>query len=224
MKKIELKGNEVKLHSDLVDALKKVKECIKNKTSFNGDNHRRYKLQCDMDEIASKLYFSLKKRGFELKHSKDILENCGMKPGEKNFYFVIQPVEELIAFINYMDANNDAGDCTMNEKFDLKIYSRNSGYDIDLFLTRTENGWNLESENAFNDGECDKKGCSKFFDALNHESISYPYNVESFLEWLWCEAYKGLGKKDVQEALDDITNWISLCEKNVPRGIFKGLI
>jgi len=56
--------------------------------------------------------------------------------------------------------------------------------------------------------------------AMQHDSISYPRNVDSFLESIWMQAKdNGLNHLQVQEMLNKVADWISKIEMNAPKDL-----
>lgn len=210
--KIELQGHEI----DWVKRLKELLWIIYTEKSRNSIEIEEYS---EMSKLAHKLHMSLKNRGYEPKHHSYMLENRGVPVTEIEFYNHIHPVQDLLAFIDNTDANNDPEDSTIDVKFQFKIFTRKWGhYDV-YTMKRIASGWNIKG--CFYPGECNKKGEPFLLDSFEYERVSYPYNTGELLEWLWDKAAAGLDKKEVQTAMDDIAQWISICEINSPRGIFE---
>ena len=178
----------------------------------------------EMAETAHELHMSLKKSGYEPKHHKYMLENRGVPVEDIEFYNHIHPVDDLLKFIDDVNANDDPEDTTIGEKFTLKIYTRRWGHYDHYFMTRTETGWNFQDMLIANSGDCEKVGSPNLFRALDHDSVCYPKQIDCFFEYLWEQASDGLTAQEVQDSFDMIGEWISSCEMNTPRGIFGGLI
>lgn len=70
---------------------------------------------------------SLKVSGNEPKHHKYMLENRVVPVEEIEFYNHIHPVDDLLKFIDDINANDDPEDTTIGKKFTLKIYTRRWG-------------------------------------------------------------------------------------------------
>ncbi|QRN85660.1 hypothetical protein JR334_12040 [Clostridia bacterium] len=219
--KLDLVNEEMKLFEKLQVLVKEARESIKKHETWGKKQEERYS---EMAQSAHDLHMMLKERGYEPKHHRYMYENREVPVENLEFYNHIHPVEDLIAFINDMDANNDPEDSTIGEKFKLKIYTRRWNHYDTYSLTRTVGGWDLEAIATYNSGNCDKKGDPFLYKVLDHDMVSYPYNIGDLLEWIWEKAYEGLEKNDVQKAINELGEWISLCEKNVPRGIFEELL
>ncbi|MDR1019792.1 MAG: hypothetical protein LBL73_03455 [Synergistaceae bacterium] len=226
--RIELTNDEQELFDIIKNHVKTLRDSYRSDSNNESDSEKIYK---DMSEKAHELHIKLKKRNFEPKHHRYMLKNRGVPVDDERFYFHIHPVEDLIAYVNDPDANNEPEDSTIGEKFDFRIYTRRWGYDH-YTLTRTQNGWTLEGGSAFSAQPVDKT-CESFEKTyaeigitrvLQHDNVSYPYNIGIFFELIWDKAAEGADKEAVQKALNDLAEWISLCEKTVPRGLFEGLI
>lgn len=177
-----------------------------------------------MAETAHELHMSLKSSGYEPKHHKYMLENRGVSVEDMEFYNHIHPVDDLLKFIDDVNANDDQEDTTIGEKFTLRIYTRRWGHYDHYSMTRTESGWNFQEMLISNSGECEKDGSPNLCRALEHDSVCYPKQIGEFFEYLWEQASEGLTAQEVQECFDMLGEWISSCEMNTPRGIFGGLI
>lgn len=219
--KVELIGKEVEKFDRLELLVREARESIKNHEIWGEKQAARYK---EMAESAHKLHFMLKNRGIEPKHHKYMLENREVPVDDIEFYNHIHPVEDLLAFIRDVDANNDPEDSTMGKIFKFNIYTRRWGHYDSYSIERISTGWKFSGMVVYNSGECDKSGKPFLYKTLDHDSVSYPYNLGELLEWLWEKAADGLSESEVQAAFEDIAKWISICEKNVPRGVFEGLI
>lgn len=97
-----------------------------------------------MAETAHELHMSLKSSGYEPKHHKYMLENRGVSVEDMEFYNHIHPVDDLLKFIDDVNANDDPEDTTVGEKFNLRIYTRRWGHYDHYSMTRTKNGWNFK--------------------------------------------------------------------------------
>lgn len=219
--KVELIGKEIEYFDKLELLVREARESIKKHELWGDKQVARYK---EMAEYANKLHFMLKNRKIEPKHHKYMLQNREVPVDDIEFYNHIHPVEDLLAFIRDVDSNNDPEDSTMGKIFKFKIYTRRWGHYDSYSIERISSGWKFSGMADYNSGECDKKGQPFLYQTLDHDFISYPYNLGQLLEWLWNKAAEGLSESDVQKAFEDIAEWISICEKNVPRGVFEDLL
>lgn len=154
-------------------------------------------------------------------HHQYMIDNRGCSPDDREFYNHIHPIEDLLAFIDDPTANDDPEDITIGQEFELKVYSRRWGHEDVYKLTRTESGWEL-SHFSNKSAPCDRGGRPFLYENLNHDSINYPEALPEYLAWLWEQAAtKGLCKKQVQDELDLLSNWIVTCERNSPKGIWE---
>ncbi len=183
------------------------------------------RLYDEMAQKAHELHMSLKDSGHEPKHHKYMIENRGCNPEDKRFYEHVHPVQDLLAFIEDVDANNDPEDVTIGKTFTMKVFTKRWGHYNQYEITRTDEGWNIKGLVA-SSYSCDKMIKPGLNEILEHDSVCYPRQVNIFFEWLWDKAAEdGLTKAEVQKAINKLGNWISECEKNAPReGVFEGLI
>ncbi len=152
------------------------------------------------------------------KHHNYMIKNRGCQPNDPEFYNHIHPIEDLLAFIEDPNANNDYEDVTLDQEFDFKIYTSRWGYDDTYKLKRIENGWSLNHISI--NGECNKDGVPYLFANLDHDGVSYPVNLSNHIYSLWEAASKeGLNHKQVQAYLDKLSDWVKQCEKTEPKNI-----
>lgn len=112
----------------------------------------------------------------------------------------------------------------MDNEFNFNIYSRRWGHDDYYSIILTDNGWNFSATATHLSGECDKKGNPFLFNTLEHESINYPKELDEYLEHLWYQVKEqGLNQEEIQNALNALAEWISLCEKSSPMGLWASL-
>jgi hypothetical protein len=177
------------------------------------------KLRVDMALNAHVLHMKLKERGIEPKHHKYMLKNRRVPAEDLEFYNHIHPIEDLIAFIHNPDANNDPEDSTMGESFQFSIFTRRWGHYDHYWLIRTEKGWKITGDfpNSQEDLNSDKKGYPHVYDVLDHDFVNYPHHIGMYLEAVWNSAAEGADWEEVQQALNNIAEWISFCEKSSPR-------
>lgn len=211
------------LRDELLTINKKIWLIIKKETRVS-DYNETLTLYKEMAEKAHELHMSLVASGHEPKHHKYMLENRGVPVDTVEFYNHIHPVDDLLSYINDVNANDDPEDTTIGKKFVLKIYTRRWGHYDTYYMVRTEEGWTFTGTMISNSGECNKTGSPCLYDALRHDSVCYPKQLDEFIEYLWEQASDGLTEAEVQECFDMLGEWISSCEMNTPRGIFGGLI
>ncbi|MET1174593.1 hypothetical protein [Paenibacillus amylolyticus] len=175
-------------------------------------------------EIVNEAFIKMKNAAHELhmelkphpKHHKHMIENRGLQPEDPEFYNHIHPVEDLLDYLNNTSANDDPIDHTLGKTFDFKIYTSRWGSYDNYKLTRNENGWFLNALSY--QGQCDTYGDQELTRALEHDSVSYPRNMGSFLDSIWQLAQlNGLTYDQVKNMLDELAEWISETERNAPR-------
>ena len=221
-------ADKIKLTSTEQELYDSLKRLVSESQDFFARHSRDYEEQsCRDNEMAMKaheLHESLKSNGHEPIHHQYMYKNRGVPVDTVEFYNHLHPVEDLLSFIEDPDSTKDPEDTTIGVEFEFEIYTRRWGHTDFYALTRTETGWRITGASAFNNNETDKSGQPGVFSALQHDSVSYPYNIGLLLEWTWDKASEGATREEVQAAINDIAKWISLCEKNTPRGMFKELL
>lgn len=141
-----------------------------------------------------------------------------MEEDDPQFYYHVHPVEDLLAYIKDKNANDETEDQTIGLEFDFCVYSNSWGHENNYRIKRTKDGWYVNFLSI--SGNCDKRGNPVLYENFNHDSIQYPNDFGSWLEWLWDQAAsKGLSKDEVQTALQELADWVSCTEKNAPSGI-----
>lgn len=169
-----------------------------------------------MAKIAHSLHILLAQSGHEPKHHKYMIANRGCSPDNMEFYKHIHPVDDLLAFIEDENANDDPEDITIGEEFTMLIYTRRWGHKDSYSMTRTDKGWHIQFLSYT--GDCDKTGNSILYKCLEHDSVCYPHQLGECMEILWNKAANyGLNKNEVQQCLDEIGEWISNCEIKTPK-------
>ncbi|TKC98285.1 hypothetical protein [Polyangium fumosum] len=164
------------------------------------------------------LHMSLKSRGLEPRHNKYMYQNRGVPPTDVEFYRHIHPAEALLKFINDTSANDDPIDSTMGHEFDFNVFSRRWGYRDTFRLTRNPQGWHVAFMNS---GQSDKDGRPHLFELLDGENINYPRALPGYFGWLWdCAKENGLSHEEVQNAINELADWVSECERTSPAGVF----
>lgn len=209
---IELTGDEEKLRQEILKQLETVNYLLRN---YRMDEKVQTLIE-KMGNDAHELHMSLKKNGYNPQHHKYMLENRGVDPENPQFYMHVHPVEDLLKYIDNPHANDDPKDQTIGQEFEFRVYSRRWGHEDTYCFKRTAEGWNV---NFCRGGPCDKSGRPFLFESLNQDLIQYPRGLGGWLEWLWEQAAsKGLSKSEVQSALNELANWVSITEKNSPSG------
>ncbi|SDP78202.1 hypothetical protein [Desulforhopalus singaporensis] len=156
------------------------------------------------------------------KHHDYMIKNRGCSPEEPEFYNHIHPIEDLLAFIDDPSANDDPEDITIDQEFTFTVFSRRWGHTDTYKMKRIATGWHFSHASVHMSGNCDKDGTPFLYENLNHDSINYPEELPGYFEWLWDQAAeRGLTNKEVQDNLDALGEWVSLCEKNSPKGIWE---
>ena len=221
-KKITLTPKQTVLKSQLKELYDRLWQYIESNQELLFCDDSLDKLYTDMARTAHELHMSLKDSGHEPKHHKYMIENRGCSPEDVHFYEHVHPVQDLLAFIDNVHANDDPEDRTLGKVFTIKIYTRRWGHYDSYEITRVKAGWLIEgmTENI----ECNKKAQPGLSKLLDHDYVCYPKQIDEFFAYLWDKAANdGLTEREVQKAVNQIGDWISKCEMNTPRGVFEGL-
>jgi len=193
-------------------------EIIQRKFEDFNDHDDIEELENKLGNLAHDLHMSLDPKP---KHHRYMIENRGLEPDHPDFYKHIHPVEDLLAYLADDTANDDPEDQTIGSVFHMDVYSRRWGHSDRYTIERTVDGWYFTF--MAQKGAGDKKGQPGLMRILDHDSVNYPEALPEYMEWLWDKAYEdGLSPEEVQESLDEIGEWISSCERQSPKGIFRG--
>lgn len=210
---IELTAAEQELQTRIEQSVQLIKSKLKDSTV---DEEVLLMIE-EMGKNAHTLHMSLKKRRKEPKHHKYMIENRGVKPTNPQFYMHIHPVEDLLSYIENVNANDDPEDITIGLEFDFRVYSRRWGHKDTYLLRRTKEGWELAF--GLTSGPCNKGGHPYLYERFDQDSIQYPVNIDGWLEWLWERAASnGLSQKQIQSALNELAEWVSITESSAPSG------
>ena len=124
-----------------------------------------------------------------------------------------------------METDQIVKDQTVNEKFELRVYSRLWRRDAVFPIHRTGAGWYVPTP-FYTGGLCDQTCSPHLYTLLRHAGIQYPINMGRWFAWLWTQARdKGLSREAVQQGIDDIARWIEETNKIVPPvdSLWKGI-
>lgn len=222
-KKLKLTESQTKLKSELEILHNQIWQYIESDQKLlSGDDASR--LYDEMARKAHELHMSLKDIGHEPKHHKYMIENRGCTPDDVCFYRHVHPVQDLLAFIENVHANDDPKDRTIGKTFTLKFFTKRWQYIEHYKITRTEKGWDIR---VLSDSYSSNKSMSPELNhLLDNGGVCYPKDINLFFEWLWDKAAEeGLTKAKVQAAINKLGKWISECEEKAPKdGVFEGLI
>ena len=214
-KKLKLTESQTKLKSELEIIHNKIWQYIESDQKLLSDEDAS-RLYDEMAKKAHELHMSLKDSGHKPKHHKYMIENRGCTPDDVRFYRYVHPVQDLLAFIDDVHANDDHKDKTIGKTFTLKFFTRRWQYIEHYKITRTEKGWVIR---VLSDSYSSNKSMSPELNhLLDNDGVCYPKDINLFFEWLWDKAAEeGLTKAKVQVAINKLGKWISECEKNAPR-------
>jgi hypothetical protein len=176
----------------------------------------------EMGRVAHQLHKLLTARGKPPRHRQTMIQNRGLAADHPEFYMHIHSAEDLLAFINDENANNDPQDVTLNGNFTLTVYTNRHGHDDRYAITRTAAGWTCRHLSV--GGVGDKGGRPGLQACLDQDHVSYPASLFDRMEWLWQQAAdQGLSHDQVQTALNELATWVSDTERAVPQnGVWIG--
>lgn len=216
---VELNDGEKTIKNELVKLLNDIRELIQSGKDITRED------VLNLGEKAATLHQSLAKRGIAVTHHSYMIKNRGIKPDDPNFYNHIHPVEDLLKFINDQNANDDPEDITLDCSFKFAIYCRRWGHKDSYKLIRIKNGWVVSylsrKITCGRDGRVAAEPGTGLFEILDNDCINYPEDLHGYVEWIWIRANEdGLSEEEVQNALTGLADWVTLVERNTPRGIF----
>ncbi len=217
MAKVKLNPTQKRLQEEIRDRLQVIKQKFETYPSSDDDNLGELIEQ--LGALAHNLHVSLKPAP---KHHRYMIKNRGINPGHPDFYKHVHPVEDLLAYLANDKANDDPEDQTLNSHFHMDVYTRRWGHSDRYQLTRVIGGWHFKflGKNITSK----KNGRPGLFKMLDHDSVNYPEALPDYMQYLWDKAdTDGLTPEEVQKNLDELSKWISDCEKKSPKGIFRGL-
>jgi len=210
---IELQPDEQALRSEIIERMKRTKQLF----SEHRLDDEVSRLVFEMGERAHQLHTKLAARGIPPKHHAYMIRNRDLEPDHPEFYMHVHPIEDLLAFIENPNANDDPEDKTLGDKFTFRVFSRRWGHDDTYTIKRTATGWDVS--HIMINGPCDKGGRPFLFRNFDQDSIRYPSSLADNLEWLWERAATaGLSHDQVQEALQQLADWVSETENGGPSG------
>ncbi|WP_141550815.1 hypothetical protein [Bacillus thuringiensis] len=179
----------------------------------NEQAHQEHdQLFAQMADVAHELHMSLEPRP---NHKRSMIEARRMQPEEVDFYRSIHAVEDLLAYLDNTDANNEPEDQTMGDAFEMLIYSRRWGHEDRYTLTRNEQGWHVSHQTYT--GQSGRDALGALIPSLRQDSVKYPHQLGDVMETIWNQAaIGGLSHNEVQSMLYDVAEWINATERAYP--------
>jgi len=169
----------------------------------------------EMASISHQLHMSLNPSPT---HHESMIKNRGMKADNPQFYRHIHPTEDLLNYLDDSAANDDPIDVTIGDEFYMSIHSNRWGHRDRYTLIRTPSGWDASFMSYSGSGNQEAEPI--ITGIMTQDSISYPRNIGSYMYSIWNRAKnEGLSHQEVQQLLDQLADWISLCEESAPRQI-----
>ena len=215
---IQLNATEQPLRAEIKERVEKARKAFDE--GRIGDEVGEWIMEAG--ECAHQLHMLLKDRGHEPKHHAYMVKNRELQPADPEFYMHFHPLEDLLKFLDDEHANDDPEDQTIGAIFTFRVFSNRWGHDDTYQVQRTEDGWNIT--HIAIGGPCDKEGRPFLFENFRQDSVHYPEGLGGWMERLWKQAAEeGLRQAEVQTALQQLADWVSNTEKNVPTGdVWKG--
>jgi hypothetical protein len=215
---IDLQPDERLLRADIVERMKRTKQLF----SEHRLDDEVSRLLFEMGELAHQLHTKLTARGIPPKHHAYMIRNRDMEPDHAEFYMHVHPIEDLLAFIENPNANDDPEDQTLGDTFTFRVFSHRWQRNDTYRIKRISTGWDVS--HIMINGPCDKGGRPFLFRNFDQDSIRYPSSLPDNLEWLWEKAAaEGLSHEQVQDALQQLADWVSKTEKTSPKdGVWEG--
>lgn len=102
--------------------------------------------------------------------------------------------------------------------FDFEVFSDYLNHSNTYTLTFNKLGWYVQHLSV--NGQCGPDGNPFLQMNFDHDYFLHlPKGIEEFLVYLWDEINNGniTDEQVIQDRLNDIANWISACEKNMPK-------
>lgn len=205
----------------LTEDQKKLRHIIETNLAITKD------WQNQSQEDVQKAFSVMKKAAHDLhmqlepkpKHHKYMIKNRGLDPEHPDFYDHIHPLEDLLDYLEDTTANDDPEDVTMGHKFAFDVFSSRWGHKDRYTLTRTEKGWHIWAM-SYQGVDLLHEGMKTLYRAMEHDSISFPRNVDSYLESIWIIARdQGSSHDQVQEMLTRVADWVCETERNAPKDL-----
>lgn len=100
--------------------------------------------------------------------------------------------------------------------FTFRVYNKRHDSVLTYRLEKTDSGWDIQHI-AIN-GPCSPDGSALFYTNFEQDNIQYPVGFGAFLEWLWGQLdSQEISESDAQTKLQELADWVSLCERGQPR-------
>jgi hypothetical protein len=128
-------------------------------------------------------------------------------------------IEELCKLLSEPQTYSKLGDVNLNQKMQFVVFTHRWGHDDHYEIARSYDGWIFYGLHQTADiTNCEKDGTGALFNALEHDSINYPKDLNFAFEHLWEEAdKKEMSIDELSNYISDLADWVSLTEKAKPR-------
>ena len=115
---------------------------------------------------------------------------------------------------------------TLGKTFDFPVFSRRWGHPDNYRLTLTTSGWDFQFMNRPGAGPtpCGTDANPALRGNLEHDSIAYPEDVFFGISYLHDHQLE-ISDSDMQDALKQLADWISITEQSTPdQGALQGIL
>lgn len=133
----------------------------------------------------------------------------------EKYYNHFHTLEDLYRELNKegKKVNSKKGDINLNKKVGVAIFSRRWDHSDVYVIERTVKGWKVSFRQEREGG---KEG-EALIKTLKHDLINYPNSLGTFMCNLWNKAdATEVSEDELKHDLEQIANWINICEKNTP--------
>jgi hypothetical protein len=206
-------GNRIALtagQEELKQRLQESFNLVREGSSARGFGESYNEAFNEMSELAYQLATSLT---IPPVFTQDILYGAeDLTPADRAFYNHQHVVEDLLNYLEDDEANNPPVATT--ETFEFRVHTNRWGHEDVIHLTRNEEGWNVSSN--LHGGQADIEAGPNLYQVLQHDSVSYPYDLRGYMARTWQNASNGASREEIQEQLNAIARWISDTERNKP--------
>ncbi len=149
-----------------------------------------------------------------------IIVNSEIYPNKdtKEYYNCYHTLEDLYNEIKGKGKkiNSLKGDINLGIDIHVEVYTRRWGHTDSYTITRTIDGWDVSFYQKITGG---KEG-EALIKTLDHDYVNYPNELGTFMMHLWNRADRDeMSVEELSRHLNDIVEWINICEKNTPEGI-----
>lgn len=169
----------------------------------------------ELIDLASKIHWHILPE-----YEEYMIVNSELYPNKdtREYYNHFHTLEDLYKELTQSGkkVSSKKGDINLNQKINIKIYSRRWGHHDTYSVERTLEGWTV----TFHQKKVGDKEGNALIEILEHDLINYPHELGVFMWHLWNKADgTEVTIENLKVDLDQIANWINVCEEKTPEGI-----